>query len=107
MKNTEKKRPNIVKRGDKYYVYLKIKGKMKWFSAGTSIRQAQKKIDNLKSERNNKTYREIKKIKFRDFTTKWFNSYVQSIAKPSTIRSYENITNKLKIDLLPDSLFEI
>ncbi len=95
MKDSEKKRPNIVKRGDKYYVYLKIRGKMKWFPAGTSIRKAEKKLVELKSERNNGTYKEIKKIKFRDFSLKWLESYVKTIAKPSTIRSYETIINRL------------
>jgi integrase len=84
-------KPNIAKRGDKYYVYLKINGKMKWFAAGKSIRNAQKTLDNLRPERNNGTYQEIKKIRFKDFADLWFESYVKSKVKPSTLISYGNI----------------
>jgi integrase len=91
MNNFKTVKPNIAKRGNNFYVYLKINGKMKWFAAGKSIRKAQKKLDDLRPERNNGTYQEIKRIRFRAFADLWFESYVKTKVKPSTLKSYRNI----------------
>ena len=90
-KATAKKRENIVKRGDKFYVHILINGKRKWFAAGSSIRNARKILADKTSERENGTYVDIKKIKFRDFADRWMTSYVETIAKPSTITNYRRI----------------
>ena len=91
MGNFKTVKPNIAKRDNNFYVYLKINGKMKWFPAGTSIRKAQKLLDDLRPERNNGTYQEIKKIRFKDFADLWVDSYAKTKVKPSTLRSYKNI----------------
>jgi integrase len=88
-------RGGIAKKGNNYYAYLWIGGKKKWFSgAGDSKRRAEKILNEKVSELNSGAYQEIKKIRFKEFSTLWLESYAKSKAKPSTFKSYEDIIDK-------------
>lgn len=89
-------RGSIQKKGKSYYVVFRVidengKRKQKWISAGKSKREAEAKLIELMGDVQSGTYRELKKITFREFSKLWLESYVKTKTKPSTLRSYENI----------------
>ena len=98
---------SIQKKGKRYYIVFRLPGsdgkmKQKWISAGTSKREAEKKLTELMGEVHNGTYKEVKKITFAKYCELWINSYAKIKTKPSTLRSYQNIINKHLIPVMGD-----
>jgi integrase len=85
-------RGSIIKKANNYYACLWINGKKKWFSgAGPSRRKAEAILTEKLAEVQRGTYREITKLRFRDFTNQWLDSYAAHRVKGSTLRSYRDI----------------
>jgi len=89
-----KMRGSVVKKGNNYYACLWINGKKKWFSgAGPSKRDAEAILNEKVAEVQQGTYREVAKIRFRDFATQWLDTYAAHKVKESTLRSYRDIVD--------------
>lgn len=93
-------RGSIQKKGKAYYVVIWMrdpetgKQKHKWIKAGSTKKAAEAKYVELAPEANERTYKELKKATFEEFSKIWLKSYVERRTKPSTTRSYRDAINK-------------
>lgn len=85
----------IQKKGKVYYVVIALNGRRKWFRAGDTKKDAQKVLTDKLSEIDNKTYREIPKTTFKEFSELWLKSYAETSVKPSTFAGYQDIITRL------------
>ncbi len=90
---------SIQKKGNAYYVVFWMrdpetdKQKQKWIKAGSTRKEAEAKYVELAPEANERTYKELKKATFEEFSKIWLKSYVERRTKPSTTRSYRDAIN--------------
>lgn len=78
----------IVKKGDYYYVALRIDGRQKWYAAGKLKRDAIALEAEKKHNLARGTYREIKKATFEEFVKMWRADATRDL-QPSTRDEYE------------------
>ncbi len=103
---------SIQKKGKSYYVVFRFKDpktkkkKQKWIVAGKKKKDAEKKLTDLMEDINGNTYRDIKKATFAEFSKRWLNIYAEMKTKPSTFRSYRDITNNHLIPYMGDYLLK-
>src|SRR5574341_783667 len=90
---------SIQKKGNAYYVVFWVrdpetdKQKQKWIKAGSTRKEAEAKYVELAPEANERTYKELKKATFEEFSKIWLKSYAERRTKPSTTRSYRDAIN--------------
>jgi len=101
---------SIQKKGKAYYIVFRFKDpetkrtKQKWIVAGKRKREADEKLAELMREVSSGTYRDIKKATFAEFSERWLNIYAEMKTKPSTLRSYRDITKNHLVPYMGDYL---
>ena len=66
-------RGSIQKKGKVYYAVIPINGKRKWFKGGTK-KDAERVLGEKLHEIQGDTYREIRKITFKEYADQWVKS---------------------------------
>ena len=90
----KKKQGSIVKKGNKYYAVVTVGKKRRWIKGGDTIKDAQQVLsDNLKAV-NDGTFRDIKKITFKEFGQEWLKSHVEANIKETCRKSYKSIVSR-------------
>ncbi|MFC2076506.1 tyrosine-type recombinase/integrase [candidate division KSB1 bacterium] len=101
---------SIQKKGASYYIVLWIydpetgRKKQKWIAAGKKKREAERKLTEMAVEVQNGTYKELKKITFREFANLWVETYVKTKTKASTLKSYQSVINNHLFPIFGDRL---
>ena len=85
-------RGSIQKKGKVYYAVIPINGKRKWFKGGTK-KDAERVLGEKLHEIQGDTYREIRKITFKEYADQWVKS-VEAQLKPSTVAVYKHLIDK-------------
>lgn len=85
---------SIQKKGDTYYAVIPIGDRRKWFKGGPTKKDAQRILNEQISEINAGTYKEIPKMRFKEFSELWVKGYVEGNLKPSTEKGYRDIVEK-------------
>ena len=89
---------SIQKKGNIYYAVIALNGKRKWFRGGPAKKDAQKELNEKLYELQKKTYKELPKITFEQFTQKWLHDY-EIFLKPATKKLFKDVIQRL---LLPE-----
>ena len=103
---------SIQKKGKSYYIVFRFKDpqtkktKQRWIPAGNKKKDAEEKFTELMGDVNSGTYRDLKKATFAEFSERWLNIYAEMKTKPSTFRSYKDITNNHLIPYMGDYLLQ-
>ena len=89
-------RGSVTHKNGRWYPYVSINGKKKWIKGGggKTKKEAERNLNQAVAEIENGTYCEIKKIRFKDFSKEWAETYAKMKTKPSTLQSYQDIINK-------------
>lgn len=87
-------RGSIQRKGKTYYAVIALNGKRKWFR-GLTKKDAQRILTEKLNEIDNKTYKEIPKISFNEFSELWLRDYAEISVKPSTLSGYRDIIKRL------------
>jgi integrase len=88
-------RGSVVKKGNKYYAVLAIGSKRKWIKGGDTRKDAERVLnENLPSVQDG-TFRDIKKVTFREFGKIWIDSYVKTNIKETGYPEYVYIVGRL------------
>ena len=88
---------SIQKKGKIYYAVIALNGKRKWFRGGPTKKDAQKELNEKLYELQEKTYKELPKKTFEQFTEKWLHDY-ETFLKPATKKLFKDVIKRL---LLP------
>jgi integrase len=88
---------SIQKKGNIYYAVIAIGHKRKWLRGGPSKKDAEKVLAAKLTEIDQGTYKDIPKVKFKQFGKLWLRTYALVHVKPSTYASYEDIVNRLLV----------
>ncbi|MGE0823294.1 MAG: tyrosine-type recombinase/integrase [Candidatus Binatia bacterium] len=91
-------RGSIVKRGNTYSIVYPIGKKQKWEKIGSNKREAEKALAARLADLNTAPYRELKKITFNDFASKWLTDYAEGKVKPGTLDHYQRV---FRVHLIP------
>lgn len=89
---------SIQKKGKIYYAVIALNGKRKWFRGGPAKKDAQRELNEKLGELEARTYRELPKITFEQFTEIWVRDYAEISLKPSTKNLFKDTLERL---LLP------
>lgn len=81
-------RGSVSKRGKSWYAVYRVGGKQKWEKAGSSKRSAEALIARRMDEINRGGFREVKRIRFKEFASLWMRDYAAVAVKPSTLATY-------------------
>ncbi len=88
---------SIQQKGKIFNAVVAVNGKRKWFKGGGTKKAAQKRLNELLSEIDQGTYRELTKATFKEFSEVWLKSYAEPGVKPSTLAGYNDIIKRLLI----------
>ena len=88
-------RGSIVKKGNKYYAVLAIGPKRKWLKGGDTKKDAERVLNENLPALQEGTFRDIKKVTFREFGKIWLDSYVKSNIKETAHPEYEHVVGRL------------
>ncbi len=81
-----------------YAIAYYFEGKQKWETIGPNKKDAERRLAEVISKINNKTYHRHVEILFKDYAQLWENTHAKATVKESTLRSYRSI---VRIHLLP------
>ena len=93
---------SIQKKSKVYYAIIAIGGRRKWFKGGHTKKDAQRVLNEKLHDINQGTYKEIIKIRFKEFSGVWISRYAESHVKLSTLRGYKDIVSRLLIPMFGD-----
>lgn len=88
-------RGSIVKKGNTYYAVLAIGSKRKWIKGGPTKKDAERELNENLPAVQEGTFRDIKKVSFREFGKIWIESHVKANIKETGYSEYERVVSRL------------